>query len=127
MTQDTIYQHPVEKQCTWSPDLSNYVTKDELGRSCNYEAGYKTCTTSATISLSNAFDFVVISGRAYRSDNGTWFIYSNIVTISKADIGRSTIAYSQPTGAGGLINRVTSVSSKSITVTLNGTNTNYVC
>ena len=26
-----VYSHPVAKQCTYEPDLSNYVTKDEIG------------------------------------------------------------------------------------------------
>lgn len=129
LTQDTIYQHPAEKQCTWSPDLSNYVTKDELSGVSSYEAGYKTCTTSATISLSNAFDFIIICGRTYRPANTTWFIYSNIVTLSKCDIGHSTINYSSPSGVGKIINNITSISSKSISLTLQQAegNTNYVC
>ena len=31
LTQDTVYNHPTEKQCKYEPDLSNYVTKDEIG------------------------------------------------------------------------------------------------
>lgn len=30
---DTIYTHPSTKQCNYSVDLSNYVTKDQLGGS----------------------------------------------------------------------------------------------
>lgn len=114
------------------PDLSNYATKDDLnglGGSFKYEAGYKSCTTAATIFLDNAFDFVIISGRTYRGETGYWFIYENTVTISKVDLGRSNINYSKPTGTGSIITEVTSVSSKTISVSLAQAtgNTNYVC
>lgn len=40
LCQDTVYVHPTAKQCNYSPDLSNYITKADLNNFDMYSKAY---------------------------------------------------------------------------------------
>ena len=111
------------------PDLSNYVTQDQFGSQLKIERGNKVLTSNTTtITLANAFDFICIMGRAYRPENGRYFIYSNDVVLTSFDVGKSTTYWTQPSGAGSFISKINSIGDKTISLTISyvSDNTNYL-
>lgn len=111
LCQDTVYIHPTTKQCAWEPDVPTSFT--------NYEYGSINLTQSSyTVNLSHSFIVLMMFVRKYSLDSDLW-VMGNLegIILSKADIGRSHLHITAPSGYGSRLT-VNSIQATSINVSV---------
>lgn len=48
---NTVYTHPATKQCTWNPDLSNYMVAKTISKTKAFSASGRTSTITEVLSV----------------------------------------------------------------------------
>lgn len=115
LTQDTntVYTHPAEKQCNYNVDLSNYVTKEQLGGSIQTNVLNKV-SGSITYDAAPAACMILLFG------SSTWMNYGPFIIPQGFKTGTDSLWALNPDDSSDPYAVITSTA-------LNGTKFKWTC